>query len=313
MELHELDLNLLLVLDALFQERTLTRAAGRLRLSQPTLSASLAKLRVALGDELFIRTNGVMQPTARALALQPVVGSVLRTIRLDILSPSAFDPARESATFNLTMSDIGELEFLPKLVAHLQREAPQTKIKTRVVPPEELVPAMDSGEVNLAVGVFPDLVSSTLKQQLLFRATSACLVRRGHPLIGKEMTVANYEAAEHVAVAQQGRTRDVVEVALATEGIHRRAVLQVSHFLSVPFLVTQSDLVATVPRPLAQHFAKVYDLVIVDVPFPTPEIEVKQFWHRRFDAHPGLKWLRGVLASLSQNQPSLGYEPTSAA
>lgn len=113
MELRDLDLNLLLVLDALFEEGTLTRTAQRLRLSQPTISASLAKLRGILGDELFVRANGRMQPTARALALRDAVASVLKTVRLEILCQGGFDPSSERGAFTVSLSDIGELEFLP--------------------------------------------------------------------------------------------------------------------------------------------------------------------------------------------------------
>ncbi len=152
-----------------------------------------------------------------------------------------------------------------------------------------------------------DLVSSMIKQQLLFRASSACLVRRGHPTLGAMLTREQYVAARHVSVAQQGRSRDVFEAALVQEGIVRNVTLEVSHFVSVPLLVAESDLVATVPRPLAVRFAQLCDLVVHEVPFPTPQTEVKQFWHKRFDAHPRVQWIRHVVAETSQNRPSLGH------
>src|SRR6202048_1757181 len=122
MELRDLDLNLLLVLDALFEEGTLTRTAQRLRLSQPTVSASLAKLRGSLGDELFVRVNGRMQPTARALALRGPVASVLKTVRLEILSQAGFDPGPETGVFTVRLSDIGEVEFVSRLLCRLSRQ-----------------------------------------------------------------------------------------------------------------------------------------------------------------------------------------------
>jgi DNA-binding transcriptional LysR family regulator len=306
LDIRDLDLNLLLVFDALFEEGTLTRSAHRLKLSQPTVSTSLAKLRVALGDELFVRSNGVMQPTARAISLRPAVTSVLKTIRLDILAQAAFDPASESGAFTLSLSDIGELEFLPKLIERLGREAPDAMLRAVVERPHELAHAMDLGEIDLAVGYFPDLVSSSFKQQSLFRHRSACLVRRNHPTVGPAMPLDDYLAARHVAVAQEGRRQDVVEAGLAAQGLKRRIGLQVSHFVSVPFLVAQSDLVATIPRPLAVHFAQICDLLVLEPPITIPPIEVKQLWHKRFDGHPRLRWLRNVVAETSQNRPSLG-------
>ena len=306
MDIRDLDLNLLLVLDMLFEEQTLTRTAQRLHLSQPTVSAALSKLRHALGDELFVRANGAMQPTARAVSLRPAVAAVLRTIRLDILSQAAFDPARESGVFSLSLSDIGELEFLPRLIERLDQAAPGATLRSCVERPHELSLAMDLGTVDLAIGYFPDLVSSSFKQQSLFRHRSACLVRRNHPSIGPQMSLEDYLAAEHIAIAQEGRTRDVVELGLAARGLRRQIKLQISHFLSVPFLVAQSNLVATIPRPLAVQFAGACDLLVVEPPFPIPPIEVKQLWHKRFDGHPRLRWLRQQVAEISQNRPSLG-------
>jgi DNA-binding transcriptional LysR family regulator len=306
MDIRDLNLNLLLVLDTLFEEGTLTRAAQRLRLSQPTMSASLSKLRQALGDELFVRVNGVMQPTARAISLRPAVASVLKTIRVEIPSQSAFDPASETGVITLSLSDIGELEFLPKLLGRLSCEAPGVTLRTVVQRPHKLSLAMDLGEVDLAIGYFPDLVTSSFKQQSLFRHRSACLVRRDHPSIGPDMTLEDYLSARHIAIAQEGRTQDVVELGLSARGLHRNIGLQISHFVSVPFLVARSDLVATIPRPLAVKFASICDLIIVEPPFPIPLIEIKQLWHKRFDGHPRLRWLRQLVAEISQNQPSLG-------
>ncbi len=308
MDIRDLDLNLLVVLDTLFEEGTLTRTAQRLRLSQPTMSASLSKLRLALGDELFVRANGVMQPTARAQLLRPAVSSVLKTIRLDILSQAAFDPVSETGALTLSLSDIGELEFLPKLLGRFAREAPHAALRAVVRRPHELSLAMDLGEVDLAIGYFPDLVSSSFKQQSLFKHRSACLVRRNHPTIGPDMSLSDYLGAQHIAIAQEGRFRDVVELGLSAEGLQRSIALQISHFVTVPFIVAQSDLVATIPRPLAVQFASICDLIIAEPPFSIPPIEVKQLWHKRFDGHPRLRWLRQLVAEISQNRPSLGKE-----
>ena len=310
MELRDLDLNLLLVLDALYEEGTLTRTAQRLRLSQPTVSAALAKLRQVLGDELFVRAGGVMQPTARAQMLQPVISLVLKTIRIEILASAGFEPASAVGAFTLSLSDIGELEFLPRLLTRLSAEAPNLEIRSVVAKPTDLAAAMDLAEVDLAVGYFPDLVSSVFKQQLLFRHRSACIVRRNHPTIGADMSLDDYLAAKHIAVAQEGRVRDVVELGLAAQGLRRQVGLQTSHFISIPFLVAASDLVGTIPRPLALQFAVACDLLVIEPPFPIPPIEVKQVWHRRFDAQPRLRWFRQVVVEMSQNKPSLGVERT---
>jgi DNA-binding transcriptional LysR family regulator len=309
MDIRDLDLNLLLVLDTLIEEGNLTRTAQRLRVSQPTISVGLAKLRTALGDELFVRASGnMMRPTARALALQPIVANIIKSIRLEVLSLAAFDPATDTGVFTLSLSDIGELEFLPRLLERLGREAPGSSLRSVVRRPADLALAMDLGEVDLAVGYFPDMVTSAFKQQSLFRHRSACLVRRGHPTIAQGMTLDDYLAAQHIAIAPEGRTHEVVDAGLAAQGLKRRIALQTGHFLSVPFLLEQSDLVATLPRPLAIQFAGMCNLLVVEPPFSIPPIEVKQLWHKRFDGHPRLRWLRRIVAETSQNRPSLGKD-----
>jgi DNA-binding transcriptional LysR family regulator len=164
MVIGDLDMNLLLVVDSLFDEGTLTRTAQPLRLSQPTISPSLAKMRAALGDELFMRANGVMQPTALALALRTALSSVLKTIRLEIPLQTAFDPTRETATFTLSFSDPGEMEFLRRLLERLAQEAPNANLKSVV-----------KRRADLAIGYFPDLTSSVFAE---WRVSQITLNRR---------------------------------------------------------------------------------------------------------------------------------------
>jgi DNA-binding transcriptional LysR family regulator len=247
-----------------------------------------------------------MQPTARALALRGAVASVLKTVRLEILSQAGFDPGSETGAFTVSLSDIGELEFLPRLLSRLARDAPQAALKSVVATPVELSTAMDLGEIDLVVGYFPDLTTSVFKQQLLFQHSSACVVRRDHPAIGPVMTLDDYLSAKHVIIAQKGRMQDVVDVGLAAKGLHRRIGLQIPHFVSIPFIVAGSDLVATIPRPLAIQFAAICDLRVLDPPFAIPTIEIEQLWHRRFDGHPRLKSLRNVVAEMCQNRPVMG-------
>ncbi|WP_145203746.1 LysR family transcriptional regulator [Sphingobium sp. B2] len=167
-ELRRLDLNLLVILDALLEEPTITRAAQRLQLSQPTVSAALARLREVLGDELFVRSHGTMNPTALAMSLREPVSNVLRSIRHDILARSGFEAGTSRDTFVISLSDIGELEFLPGLMDQLAKAAPHVRVKTISCNPEALADAMDAGEIDIAIGYYPDLTTSVFKQQVLF-------------------------------------------------------------------------------------------------------------------------------------------------
>jgi len=305
LDLRTFDLRLLIVLDALFEEPTVSRAAKRLLTTQPTVSAALAKLRDVFDDELFVRSQGVMRPTARAMSLRDPVRNILRSVQHDVLAKSGFDAAASRETFVISLSDIGELEFLPALIQHLAQVAPGVRVKAVTCNPEALADAMDAGEIDLAVGFFPDLTTAVFKQQVLFTHGTAVLVRAGHPDFADTISLDQYRAARHLAVQQQSRRRDVVAQALEQHEITREVVLTVSHYVNVPALVAQSDLIATIAEPLARWFVRHYPLKLLNVPFKVPKFEIKQLWHRRFDHSERLMWLRSAIASLSQNRPHL--------
>ncbi|MDB5405283.1 MAG: LysR family transcriptional regulator [Rhodospirillales bacterium] len=305
MELRKLDLNLLLILDALLDDGNLTRAAHCLQLSQPAVSSGLGRLRMILGDELFIRSHGVMVPTERAHHLREPVKRVLEIVRQEVLGQAGFDARTDAGTFTVSTSDIGELEFLPGLIERLADKAPGASVRTIICDPRTLADAMDRGDIDLAVGFFPDLQTSVFKQQVLFAHGSVCIVREGHPVLADGISLEQYREADHIAVSQASRLHDVVELALAEQRLQRRTVATVSHFVNVPFLVSRSDLVGTIPRPLALQQARTFPLKVFDVPFPVPSLEIKQVWHRRFDNSPRLMWFRSVIAEMSQNKPSM--------
>jgi DNA-binding transcriptional LysR family regulator len=305
MDLKRLDLNMLVILDALYEEGSLTRVAERLLLSQPTISASLAKLRSALNDELFIRIHGMMQPTDRAMQLRAPVRKILQTLRFEILEQAAFDPASLAETLTISTSDVGELEFLPGLLERLAQLAPRASIRTVMRDPRALADAMEAGDVDVAIGYFPDLQAAVFKQQVLFSHPTVCLVRRDHPLYGNGITLEQYREARHLIVSQQSRHRDVVDEALSEAGIERNIALTISHFVTVPALIAQSDLVATVARPIARQQSRFYPITLLEPPFAIPLMQIKQVWHRRLDNNPKLVWLRQLIADMSQNKPHM--------
>lgn len=294
-KLRDLDLNLLHVMNVLFEEQTLTKTAHRLQRSQPTVSASLAKLRAIFADELFVRSNGIMRPTARALSLRKPVSSILSTIRLEVLSQVAFEPAQEGGYFTIAESDVGDLDFIMRLHRRLEREAPKATLRFVSVKPPDLTAALESGEVDLAIGCHPDLAGSALMQQVLFRHDFACVFRQGHPRLRQPLTRKDFMAANHVVASATGRTRDEVEDGLAAHGLKRRVGLQMAHLDTIPFVVGQTDLVATIPLPVARRFAELCALQVAEPPFSIPQRTIRQVWHRRFDGHARHAWLRQVV------------------
>ena len=305
MDLKRLDLHMLVILDALYEEGSLTRVAERLQLSQPTISSSLAKLRTVLNDELFVRAHGMMQPTDRALRLRAPVRMILQAVRFEILEQAVFDPASMSETITISTSDVGELEFLPGLLARLAQLAPRAAIRAVLRDPQSLGAAMEAGEVDVAIGYFPDLQAAVFKQQVLFSHPCVCLVRRDHPLYRNGITLEQYRQARHLAVSQNSRIHDVVDAALSAAGIERHIALTISHFVNVPPLIAQSDLVATIARPVAAEQSRFHPINLLEPPFAITPMQIKQVWHRRFDNSPRLVWLRRLIADMSQNKPRM--------
>jgi DNA-binding transcriptional LysR family regulator len=295
------DLNLLLVLDGVLREGTLSNAAKALNVSQPTISSSLAKLREILQDELFVRSGKGMQPTPRALALKEPIQRVLAAVKGEILDTGRFDPTTEIRPYTIATSDIGETLLLPRLVAKLAQDAPKVNLRCTVVGPRHLEETLEAGEVDLAIGYFPDLARPTTMQQTLFTHGFACLARAGHPLIKNGLTLGAFLEAHHIFVTLEGSSQELFEDALARRGLERRCVLRIPHVMSVPFVVARTDLIATVPRAVAAFFSGLVNLQVLDPPIDVPEFAVKQYWHRRFHHDARVIWLRMMIFDFHQN------------
>jgi DNA-binding transcriptional LysR family regulator len=307
MDYRSLDLNLLVVFDALFEEKSVTAVAKRLQMSQPAVSFALKKLRKSLGDELFIRAHNQMQPTPRAIYLHGHVRQVIATIEQDIFQPTTFDPRSARRTFSLSLSDIGELVFLPPLLERLRGEAPLTDIRCLSMPPERLAQAMESGEIDLAIGYFPDVQGTGFYQQRLFGHPFVCLLRSNHPTIGDAISLEQFLEAEHAVVAQPGRSQEVFEKLMSGSGLQRRIRLRSPHYTSLPWIIANSDLITIVPRAVGALCERLSGLKMIPAPLEIPSIDLKQFWHRRQHAEPATQWLRSVVAELF-----IGRDPTAS-
>lgn len=306
MDIQSLDLNLLAVLDAMYDERRTTRVADRLGMSQPMVSYALAKLRQSLGDELFVRAGNGMAPTPFAETLREPIRRVIQTVYGEILRSHDFDPATTTRRFTFCLSDIGELVFLPKLLRALRDAAPFATLRSLSLSPREIETGLADGGVDLALGYFPDLQDGAIYQQGLFNHPFSVLMRRGHPLAQAPLSLNAFLAAEHAVVAQEGRSQEIFERRMVELGLSRRVVIQSPHFMSMPLLIAHSDIISTVPHAVAKAYARMSPLCWLTPPFEIPDIMLKQFWHRRMHFDPALVWLRGLVAGLF-----LGKDPTS--
>ena len=294
MELEDIDLNLLVVFKHLLAERSVSRVAETLDLSQPAVSNALARLRKLLGDELFLRTPSGMEPTPFAEQLADSVTYALGMIHSALNQRSSFDPASSARSFVIGMTDIGEIYFLPPLMERLRREAPGVTISTVRNTAVNLRDDLESGKVDLAIGLLPQLKAGFF-QRRLFSQRYVCLMRKGHPLDKRKISLAEFSAAEHLLVISEGTGHGKVDEVLKRSGIERRVALTVPHFVAVGHILQNGDLVATVPERLADRMTGPFSLSAVPHPAQLPEVAINVFWHAKFHKAPANQWLRSLI------------------
>jgi DNA-binding transcriptional LysR family regulator len=297
MELHEIDLNLLVVFNHLLVERRVSKVADNLGISQPAVSNSLAKLRKLFNDELFLRTPKGMEPTPFAEQLAESVGYALSMIHSGVNQRTSFDPATERRSFTVGMTDIGEIVFLPELIARAKRDAPGIALSTVRNTAVNLRDDLESGKVDLAIGLLPQLKAGFF-QRRLFKQRYVCLMRRGHRLDKKRMTLAEYAGAEHLVVVSAGTGHGKVDELLQRSGIERTVQLTVPHYVSVGHILQRSELITTVPEKLADRLLEPFGLVKVAHPAKLPEVAINAFWHAKYHRSPANRWLRTIVFEL---------------
>ncbi len=297
MDICDLDLKLLVAFEAMLGTRNVTAAADATGMTQPAMSTALGKLRKALDDPLFVRTSKGMEPTPFALELADPIRTALHLLRQTLNRDKHFDAATSTRTFRIVMTDIGERVFLPALLQRLSTVAPGVNLRTVQLPVKEMREALESGEMDLAVGFIPDL-SAGYYQQRLFNRSYVCITRTDHPDIGDTLSLKQYLAASHAIVSAPGTGHDVVERVLAEKGYKRRIALHVTHFLAIPLIVANTDLVVTIPTMLAESYLPAGNIKILTPPLKMPVYAIKQYWHERFHEDPANRWLRELFCEM---------------
>lgn len=313
MSFNHLDLNLLRVFDAIFQTRSVTIAASNLHLTQPAVSKQLNRLREVLGDPLFVRTNDGMAPTPRAEAIAGPIRQALRDVRCVIEEQLGFEPASSDRTFRIFMSDVGQLVLLPKLLELVSREAPAVDIHTVQVPsPRMRGVALESGDVDLAVGYFEEFESS-MHCQVLFEEHYVGMVRSTHPTIRDSISFEQFlqtpQLVYHPSGGGHGSQENVVDKAFWAAGVERRVAVRVAHAMGVSSMVSNTNLLVIVPSRLARACAELVDVALLELPIDVPRFPIAQYWHERFHSDPGNRWLRGAFARLYGGQSTWAEGP----
>lgn len=296
-----LDLNLLAIFDAVFSERNISVAAKRLELAQPTVSNALNRLRRITGDQLFVRTSQGMEPTPHAERIAQPVRQVLAVLRSTLNAPREFDPATAERTFSLFLTDLGESFFLPRLLTQVRTQAPGVKLVTLPIPEHNPQVALESGEVDIAIGNLPALTTG-FYQQRLFREHYICIARADHPLFEGEMTLEKFSRASHAVVLPLGTGHGIVEQTMHDLGLHKQIMLRLQNFVVLPTVVAHTDLVAIVPHSIADELSTNHPLKLMMPPISLPDFDIKQYWHKRFHSDAGNQWLRSQIAQLFMRQ-----------
>lgn len=290
MNMAQLDLNLLRVLDTLFEEASVGRAATRLRLSQPAVSNALSRLRVAFGDPLFVRSREGMLPTERARALRGPVTGALRQLEHAFTAPGGFDPLTARRAFVIAASDHAQLLVLPRLSAILVR-CPGLKLTVLSPPRDFPLRELESGALDLTLGAFDlapgDRVPRGLKRQLLVEERYVLVAHKGHPALKEPLERLLTRPQLHVA--PRGGTEGPYERQNRT---WRNVVLYTPHYLATPWMLASTDLLAALPERVGQLFARQFRLGLRPIPLPTARIKVQQVWHPVRQEDPAHRWLR---------------------
>ena len=300
MDLARLDLNLLLVFHHLLREKRVSAVATVLGMSQPAVSSALGRLRSSLGDDLFLRTQGGMEPTPYALQLAEPVATALDGLQQALNVRASFDPTTSERSFTLAMTDVGEMYFLPVLMDALAGAAPGVTLNVVAVTSASLKDDMASGRTDLALGLLPQLQAGFF-QQALFRQPYVCLMREGHPLAHAEgLTLSDFAAASHVRVMAAGTGHGRIDAAISEtleqQGLQRRIRLTVPNYVALGDVLGHSDLIATVPERFAQRVTSPFALTTRALPLAVNGSAIHQFWHARLHKDPGHQWLRELVA-----------------
>ncbi|HEY6726252.1 MAG TPA: LysR family transcriptional regulator [Polyangiaceae bacterium] len=297
--LRQIDLNLLLVLATLLEERSVTRAASRLGRTQSAVSHALGRLRELLNDELLTRSPQGMEPTLHALELIEPLKQALSLFQRVVEPPSHFEPLAATGVMRIGAVDYFASVLLPAYVERVARAAPGLQLV--VSPQSDDAPIqLIAGELDLALGMFGELPTGLYRQRL-FQESLLCIVRGDHPVVQDTLTLEHYLSLQHVTISTGTSTQSLVEVALQARGLTRRVALRLPYFLAGALIVARTDYILTLPGRLAQNVCSLAPVQAFHVPIEVPSWYFHQVWHERCHALPVHQWLRDQLADVARS------------
>lgn len=299
-DLSSLDLNLLRVFDAVARERHVTRAAQRLHLSQPAVSNALTRLRQALGDELFLRRPGGVEPTELALSLTQPVAEVLDRLRETLAAHAPFDPATSDRVFTLGLSEYAEAVLAPPLLEQLARDAPQVLLAIQHADRTNATAMLEQDEAQMVVGMLAEPPALYTRLRLLPEAFLV-IMRPGHPLAAGPLTVEGFARYPHLLHSPNGSREGALDAPMREAGHPRRLGAVVAHLSAVPGILERTDMVMALSARLARQMAHTHGLALHPCPVETRHTRLSLIFHRRFEADQGHAWLRRLLLSVARD------------
>ena len=297
MNINTFDFNLLRVFDAVMREGNITAAGAQLGLSQSTMSHALQRLRKVCNDPLFVRTTRGMEPTAYAHTLAGPVSQAIGSIKIALERDTRFDPRTSTRCFTLLMTDIAEMIFLPRLIAHLKTVAPGLSLVSMQTERTKYRDALELGPADLAIGQLPKM-QQDFYQQHLFDEPMICMMRKDHPTIGRRLGMEQFMDAWQISVSAPAQVDGLIKRALGKRASKRKIALHIPHYVVVPMILARGDLIAVVPQSVSTAFGYASELKSLPLPFELPPVRVRQFWHERCHHDPGHRWFRATLAEL---------------
>ncbi len=292
-KLKEMDLNLLVTLDVLLREESVTRAADQLGRSQSAISHALNRLREEFDDELLVRSGRSMVRTGRGEELMEPLRQALTRLEEVVSEGGVFEPKKSRASFEIATNDYAQFVLLPPLMDAMQERAPGIDLRVRELGSEPPTKRLAAGEIDLALTLgLPEHVPASLYRRDLFKLELVSVVRRGHPRVGEELDLKVFCELPHILVSPLGDDEGVVDITLRRRGLSRRVAVVVPHFMVAPHLVATTDMVLTTARGVAESFAEFLPIRLVEPPLELERGTVSMVWHPRSHSQECHRWLR---------------------
>ena len=294
------DLNLLIVFDAVMREKHVTKAAKRIGMTQPAVSNALNRLRHIAKDDLFIRSPDGVVPTSRALELGPPIRQAISLVE-NAFDPTSFDPKNANDEFNIAISNYTASILFPRLAELLEKEAPNINVRSKQLGDVDLLRELEAANIDFIIAGQQLQETDNFISQPLYDEDFVCVMRKDHPLAKKkQISVKEFAQSKHLMVATTGKAFGFVDYLLEAKGLKRRVAMTVNQFLVAPAIIRKSNMILTVSRRVSERF-RLDKVKVCPLPLFTNPLRLKLIWHKRSDTSPGNIWIREKMINICKN------------